>query len=214
MYRIAPPTYTVYAIWCTFVAMEYTKLRESDLAFFRSLLGDEYVMNGEEAIAKYSRDETDGVSFPPDVVLKPADTAQISAIMKYCNENKIPVSPRAAGTGLSANSLCVYGGVMLLTDRLNKILKIDERNLQVTTEPGVITQVLQEADRHGVPDQSLRDEAGRDDLIFARNDWRKTCSAASITSPLPCPTFTRRRNSIAARWGQRSAHRRTSRTMG
>lgn len=123
--------------------MEYTKIRDTDLAFFRQLLGDEYVMNGDEAIAKYSRDETDGVSFPPDLVLKPADTAQISAIMKYCNENKIPVSPRAAGTGLSANSLCVYGGIMLLTDRLNKILKIDERNLQVITEPAVITEALQ-----------------------------------------------------------------------
>lgn len=123
--------------------MEYNKITDSDISFFNSLLGTEYVMVNTEAIEKYSRDETDGVAFPPDVVLKPADTAQISAIMKYCNEKHIPVSPRAAGTGLSANSLCVYGGVMLLTDRLNKILNIDERNLQVTTQPAVITEALQ-----------------------------------------------------------------------
>jgi len=123
--------------------MEYTKVTDTDISFFNNLLGAEYVMVNTEAIEKYSRDETDGVAFPPDVVLKPADTAQISAIMKYCNEKHIPVSPRAAGTGLSANSLCVYGGVMLLTERLNKILNIDERNLQVTTQPAVITEALQ-----------------------------------------------------------------------
>jgi glycolate oxidase len=65
--------------------------------------------------------------------------------MRYCNEQLIPVSPRAAGTGLSANSLCVHGGVMLSIERLNKILTIDERNLQVVTEPGVITEALQNA---------------------------------------------------------------------
>lgn len=123
--------------------MAYKKITHDDLRHFTLLLGDEYVLMDKAAIEKYSRDETDGVMFPPEVILKPADTEHISAIMKYCHEHYIPVSPRAAGTGLSANSLCVHGGVMLSIERLNKILKIDERNLQVTTEPGVITELLQ-----------------------------------------------------------------------
>ena len=125
--------------------MNYKRISADDLAFFKAQLGEQYVFTDEISIEKYSRDETDGCQFPPEVVLKPADTAQIAAVMRYCNEQLIPVSPRAAGTGLSANSLCVHGGVMLSIERLNKILTIDERNLQVVTEPGVITEALQNA---------------------------------------------------------------------
>ncbi len=125
--------------------MNYKRISADDLAFFKAQLGEQYVFTDDISIEKYSRDETDGCQFPPEVVLKPADTAQIAAVMRYCNEQRIPVSPRAAGTGLSANSLCVHGGVMLSIERLNKILTIDERNLQVVTEPGVITEALQNA---------------------------------------------------------------------
>jgi len=125
--------------------MNYKRISADDLAFFKAQLGEQYVFTDDISIEKYSRDETDGCQFPPEVVLKPADTAQIAAVMRYCNEQRIPVSPRAAGTGLSANSLCVHGGVMLSIERLNQILTIDERNLQVVTEPGVITEALQNA---------------------------------------------------------------------
>jgi glycolate oxidase len=65
--------------------------------------------------------------------------------MQVCNLEKIPVTPRGAGTGLSGGALPHLGGVLISTDRLNTILKIDEDNLQVITEPGVITEVLQNA---------------------------------------------------------------------
>lgn len=121
----------------------YKRLDKNDIDFFISITGKEYVFTDAASIEKYSHDETDGVQFPPEVILKPATAQQISAILKYCDEKRIPVSARAAGTGLSANSLCVHGGVMLSVERMNKILKIDERSLQVTTEPGVITEQLQ-----------------------------------------------------------------------
>ena len=127
--------------------MTYKKIGAEDLAFFKSILAENSVFADEETLEKFSRDETDGVKFPPEVVLKPSTVEEISAIMKYCNQEMIPVSPRAAGTGLSANSLCVYGGVMLSIERFNKILKIDENSLQVITEPAVITEVLQNAVR-------------------------------------------------------------------
>lgn len=123
--------------------MSYKKITAQDLAHFKTIVGEEYVFTDEASIEKFSRDETDGVRFPPEVVIKPITPQEISVILKYCNQNLIPVSPRAAGTGLSANSLCVHGGVMLSIERMNKILKIDERNLQVTTEPAVITEALQ-----------------------------------------------------------------------
>lgn len=123
--------------------MNYKKTDADDLLFFQSTIGKDYVFTDRVAIEKYSKDETDGCSFSPEVVLKPRTTEEISALLKYCNEKLIPVSPRAAGTGLSANSLCVHGGIMLSIERMNSILEIDERSLQVTTEPGVITEVLQ-----------------------------------------------------------------------
>ncbi|MBL7778161.1 MAG: FAD-binding protein [Chitinophagales bacterium] len=123
--------------------MSYKKVDHSDTSFFQSIIGAGNVFADTASIEKYSRDETDGCSFPPEVVLKPRTTQEISSVMKYCHEHHIPISPRAAGTGLSANSLCVHGGVMLSVERMNKILEIDERSLQVTTEPGVITEHLQ-----------------------------------------------------------------------
>src|SRR4029078_7556580 len=64
-------------------------------------------------------------------------------ILKICNQYKIPVTPRAGGTGLSGGALPHLGGVLISIERLNRVWNIDERNLQVTTEPGVITEVLQ-----------------------------------------------------------------------
>jgi glycolate oxidase len=78
-------------------------------------------------------------------VIKPRTAEEISAILKICNQYKIPVTPRGGGTGLSGGALQHLGGVLLSVERMNNIIKIDERNLQVITEPGVITEVLQNA---------------------------------------------------------------------
>jgi glycolate oxidase len=80
----------------------------------------------------------------PEVVVQPATTQDVSQIMAYCNEHLLPVTPRGAGTGLSGGALPVKGGVVLDMKRFDKVLHVDKRNFQVTTEPGVITQVLQE----------------------------------------------------------------------
>ncbi len=123
--------------------MNYHKINAEDLAYLSKIVGESHVLADDLTLAKYSRDETDGCAFFPEVVVKPNSADEISAIMKYCFELSIPVSPRAAGTGLSANSLCVHGGVMLSVERMNRILEIDERNLQVAVEPGIITESLQ-----------------------------------------------------------------------
>jgi glycolate oxidase len=122
-----------------------TGLNQENLRAFKKIVGDNFVFVDEESLHHYAHDETENLHFLPDVVIKPRTAAEISDIMKICNENKIPVTPRGAGTGLSGGALPHLGGVVLSTERMNSILEIDERNLQVTTEPGVITEILQNA---------------------------------------------------------------------
>jgi len=110
---------------------------------FKKIAGEKFVLVDEESLHHYSHDETEDLHYLPDVVIKPKTPEEISAILKICNKEKIPVTPRGAGTGLSGGALPHLGGVLLSTERMNSILFIDERNLQVTTEPGVITEVLQ-----------------------------------------------------------------------
>jgi glycolate oxidase len=112
---------------------------------FKKIAGNAYVFADEESLNNYAHDETENLHFLPDIVIKPRTAEEISMIMVICNEHKIPVTPRGAGTGLSGGALPHLGGVLLSMERMSSIIEIDERNLQVTTEPGVITEVLQNA---------------------------------------------------------------------
>lgn len=109
------------------------------------IVGKEFVLTDEDLLAQYGHDETEKLLFLPEVVVRPRTPQEVSSIMQLCNEGKIPVTPRGAGTGLSGGALPHLGGVLISTDRMNEVIKIDEDNLQVITEPGVITQVLQDA---------------------------------------------------------------------
>jgi glycolate oxidase len=122
-----------------------SSLTATHIDAFRKIVGERFVFVDEESLTDYGHDETENLSFPPEVVIKPRTAEEISAILKICNKEKIPVTPRGAGTGLSGGALPHLGGVLLSTERMNSILDIDERNLQVTTEPGVITEMLQNA---------------------------------------------------------------------
>src|SRR5688572_22076342 len=112
---------------------------------FTNIVGENYVLYDHETLDRYAHDETENLYYLPDVVIKPRNADQVSGILKIRNAKRIPVTPRGAGTGLSGGALPHLGGVVLSTERINSILQIDERNLQVTTEPGVITEVLQNA---------------------------------------------------------------------
>ncbi|MEO7264833.1 MAG: FAD-linked oxidase C-terminal domain-containing protein [Ferruginibacter sp.] len=124
---------------------ESTSSYTQHLDTFINILGEDYVHTDAENMEKYGRDETENLLFPPDIVIKPRTAEELSEVMKICNEHHIPVTARGAGTGLSGGALPQYGGVLVSFERMNSILEIDERNLQVTTEPGVITEVLQNA---------------------------------------------------------------------
>ncbi len=112
---------------------------------FIDIVGEKNVLISGEALDPYARDETENLYFLPELVVKPSTTGEVSAIMKVCHASGIPVTPRGAGTGLSGGALPQFGGLVLSTEKLNRIISIDEKNLQVTTEPGVITETLQDA---------------------------------------------------------------------
>ena len=109
----------------------------------KAIVGAAYFFTDEESFAKYGSDETEKLHYAPQVVVKPRTAEEISKLLILCNQHLIPVTPRGAGTGLTGGALPHLGGLVISMERFNSILAIDERNLQVTTEPGVITEVLQ-----------------------------------------------------------------------
>ncbi|WP_396191542.1 FAD-binding oxidoreductase [Flavobacterium sp.] len=109
------------------------------------IVGEPFVFTDDETRNHYGHDETEDYVFPPSVVIKPANAFEISEILKVANDYKIPTTPIGARTGLSGGALSIYKGIGLSMERLNKIIEIDENNLQIITEPAVITQVLREA---------------------------------------------------------------------
>ncbi len=127
------------------MSLTYNKVDKEVINLFTKIVGEEHVLVSIENLQNYSHDYTEDLKFFPEVVLRPSSAKEISSIMKICNEKKIPVTPRGAGTGLSGGALPVKGGAVVSTERLNKIIKIDEQNFQAIVEPGVINQVFQEA---------------------------------------------------------------------
>src|SRR5690606_7329691 len=99
----------------------------------KNIVGEKSVFTDQDTLLNYSHDQTEDLSFPPQVVVKPESAQQISEILKLANEHKIPVTPIGAQTGLSGGALSVFGGIGLSLERLNKIIEIDEKNLQITT---------------------------------------------------------------------------------
>ena len=112
---------------------------------FKLIVGSEYIFTDADSIEKYGKDETEQLHYAPQVIVKPRQASEIAQLLKICNEHLIPVTPRGAGTGLTGGALPHLGGLVISMERFNTILEIDERNLQVTTEPGVITEMLQDA---------------------------------------------------------------------
>src|SRR5580765_4512940 len=92
--------------------MSFQKPTSADFEYFRSVIGEENVLVDEESLHHYSHDETEDLRFLPEVILKPRTAGEISSILRYCNDKKICVTPRAAGTGLSGGALPVLGGVI------------------------------------------------------------------------------------------------------
>ncbi len=122
----------------------YNKVSPALFNELKQIVGEEYITSTSEQLQKYGRDETEDLVFLPEVIVKPQTVSMVSAIAKICNTHLLPLTTRGAGTGLSGGALPIKGGVLLSMEKFNKIISIDERNLQATVEPGVINYVFQE----------------------------------------------------------------------
>ncbi|MGF7057611.1 FAD-binding oxidoreductase [Brassicibacter mesophilus] len=118
--------------------MNYKKIVKNDIDFLIKVCGRERVFVGEEINEDFWRDELAGIKKSPEVLVEVLNTEEVSKIMKYAYDNDIPVTPRGSGTGLVGGSVAIYGGIMLSLTRMNRILEIDEENLTLTVEPGVL----------------------------------------------------------------------------
>lgn len=123
--------------------MSYKKFDEADLAVIKDIIDDpERVLYKDQINEEYSHDELSGTSSYPDVVVKAVSAEEISQIMKYAYNNNIPVTPRGAGTGLVGSCVAMEHGIMIDSSLMNHILELDEENLTVTVEPGVLLMEL------------------------------------------------------------------------
>ena len=130
----------------SYFSNEFSQPTDVDLAYFEQLLPGR-CLSDRVQLEAYSHDHTEDLFFYPGLVLIPVNTEEISKILRYCNSKKIAVTPAGARTGLSGGCLPVCGGILLSTEKLNRIIEIDVKNAQVLTEPGVITEELQNAVR-------------------------------------------------------------------
>jgi glycolate oxidase len=125
----------------------YNPLTPEIVEKLREIVGDAHVVYGDpERLEPYSHDEVPDRRYAhmPEAVVRPENAEQIAAIMKLANAERFPVTPRGAGSGLSGGAVPVYGGVVLLTDRMNRVLEVDRANLVAVVEPGVVTNEINE----------------------------------------------------------------------
>jgi glycolate oxidase len=117
----------------------YNRVESAVLAELRKIVGAENVLDGGEALEAYTHDETVGLRADPEVVVRVTSTEDVSAVLRLAQRERIPVTPRGGGYGLSGGAVPVQGGIVLTMEKMNRILEIDQENLMVTVEPGVVT---------------------------------------------------------------------------
>lgn len=136
--------------------MNYKIVTQEDIKELIQICGEKNVIVGENIHEDYSRDELAGIHQYPDIVVLPETALQVSQIMKYAFKNHIPVTPRGQGTGLVGAAVALNKGIMISTENMNKILELDDANLTLSVEPGVllmeISQYVEENDFFYPPD--------------------------------------------------------------
>ena len=119
-------------------------MRPDFLRQLTAAVGADHIRSDADALNTYGQDAL-GIGHPPDLVVFPGSTQQIAVVARLCNEHRVPLVVRGAGTGYTGGAVPTSGGVVLSMERLNRILEIDETNLLAVVEPNVITGDLQRA---------------------------------------------------------------------
>jgi len=119
-------------------------LQEQIISKLTAIVGKDNILTDKQDKICYSYDATQ-TEYLPEAVVHPANAEEISQILKLANQENFPVFPRGAGSGFSGGSLPKGGGIVLVTTRMNRILRIDTENLIAEVEPGVVTEDFQKA---------------------------------------------------------------------
>lgn len=123
----------------------FSPLSSATLSQLRHLLGGTGVLTDSVALNAYGVDETEELDFRPEAVVLPATTEQVAAVLELAAQSGIPVTPRGGGTGLSGGALPVFGGLSLSLERMDRIRFLDQTNLMIEVEAGLITGNLKRA---------------------------------------------------------------------
>jgi glycolate oxidase len=129
------------------IGTKYNPLTPAMIAELKEIVGDRYVIHGDaEKLEPFSHDEVAEAEYAhmPDAVVRPDSAQQIAAIMKLANRHRVPVTPRGAGSGLSGGAVPIHGGIVLLCDRMNRVIEFDPANMMITVEPGLVTNEINE----------------------------------------------------------------------
>ncbi len=124
------------------------RVNGADIEYFKGVVEPGRVSTGESVLDLHSRDQSHHRPCRPDVVIWPISAHEVSKILIYCNEKRIPVTPWGVGTSLEGNPIPVKGGVVLDFSHMNRILEIRADDFQVDVEPGVNYKDLNEKLRH------------------------------------------------------------------
>jgi glycolate oxidase len=127
--------------------LDYNRVTKNIVDELIRIIGDRFVITDTEKLEPYSHDEVAEKEYAsmPEVVVKPKTAQEIAEIVKLANRELIPITPRAAGSGLSGGAVPVFGGILLSVERMNQIIEVDENNMMVVVEPGVITNEINNA---------------------------------------------------------------------
>ena len=128
-------------------AGRYNRLTPEIADQLRAIVGERFVIYDDpDKLEPYSHDEVPDRKYAhmPEALVRPDTPEQIAAIMKLANRERVPVTPRGAGSGLSGGAVPIHGGIVLLVDRMNRILDVDAKNMMVVVEPGVVTSEINE----------------------------------------------------------------------
>ena len=120
----------------------YNQMTTADFDALKAMLSADRVLTGDAISEDYSHDELGGISHMPEALVTVLSTEEVSKVMTYAYAHNIPVTVRGSGTGLVGSAVPVEGGILMLTGSMNKILELDEDNLTVTVQPGVLLMEL------------------------------------------------------------------------
>jgi glycolate oxidase len=124
--------------------MNFGRVRRETITELEGILGSRNVVSDSERMEAYSHDETSTEEYGhmPDLVVFPTSTDQVASVVKLACRERIPITPRGAGSGLSGGAIPVFGGIVLSLEKMNRVIEIDYANMTMTVEAGIVTNEI------------------------------------------------------------------------